>query len=70
MINFNVNYNKKIIHQLLNPNNTNYQNPNIDYSGNPDLQPTIYNNYEAKLVHLRFFIASTILVRLEQVINK
>jgi hypothetical protein len=22
-------------------NNTNYQNPNIDYSGNPNLQPTI-----------------------------
>ena len=52
MMFFNVNYNKKITlpsTSALNPNNTNYQNPNIDYSGNPNLQPTIYNNYELKL---------------------
>ncbi|MCG9793172.1 TonB-dependent receptor domain-containing protein [Flavobacterium algicola] len=52
MIFLNVNYNKKITlpsTSALNPNNTNYQNPNIDYSGNPNLQPTIFNNYEIKL---------------------
>ncbi|MGZ9675172.1 TonB-dependent receptor domain-containing protein [Flavobacterium sp. GNP001] len=51
-INFNVNYNKKITlpsTSALNPNNTNYQNPNIEYSGNPNLQPTIFDNYEVKL---------------------
>lgn len=47
-----LNYNKKI--QLpsissLNPNNTNYQNANIGFGGNPFLQPTIYNNFEVKI---------------------
>jgi hypothetical protein len=49
---FNVNYNKKITlpsTSALNPNNTNYQNPNIGYVGNPNLQPTIFDNYEVKL---------------------
>ena len=48
----NMNYNKKITlpsTSALNPNNTNYQNPNINYEGNPFLQPTIYDNYEIKL---------------------
>jgi outer membrane receptor protein involved in Fe transport len=43
-VNFNLNYNKKITlpsTSALNPNNTNYQNP-VDYSGNPNLQPTIF----------------------------
>lgn len=49
---FALNYNRKI--QLpniswLNPNNTNYQNGNISFGGNPNLQPTIFNNFEAKL---------------------
>ncbi len=49
---FALNYNRKI--QLpnvswLNPNNTNYQNGNISFGGNPNLQPTIYNNFEAKI---------------------
>ena len=48
---FALNYNRKI--QLpniswLNPNNTNYQNGNISFGGNPNLQPTIFNNLEAK----------------------
>ena len=48
---FALNYNRKI--QLpniswLNPNNTNYQNGNINFEGNPNLQPTIFNNFEAK----------------------
>lgn len=47
-----LNYNKKI--QLpsissLNPNNTNYQNGNVQFGGNPNLQPTIYDNFEVKL---------------------
>lgn len=49
---FNLNYNKKITlpsTSALNPNNTNYQNPSINYAGNPNLQPTIFNNFEAKL---------------------
>ena len=48
-INFNANYNKKITlpsTSSLNPNNTNYQNQNVAYSGNPQLQPTIYDNIE------------------------
>ena len=49
---FMVNYNKKI--QLpninsLNPNNTNYQNGSIEFGGNPNLQPTVFNNFEAKI---------------------
>lgn len=49
---FNVNYNKKITlpsTSALNPNNTSYQNPTISNQGNPNLQPTIYDNYEVKL---------------------
>jgi hypothetical protein len=49
---FMLNYNKKI--QLpninsLNPNNTNYQNGSIQFGGNPNLQPTVFNNFEAKI---------------------
>lgn len=49
---FNLNYNKKITlpsTSVLNPNNTNYQNPNINITGNPFLQPTIFDNFEAKI---------------------
>ncbi|WP_428225634.1 TonB-dependent receptor domain-containing protein [Flavobacterium sp.] len=49
---FSVNYNKKITlpsTTALNPNNTNYQNPNVGFEGNPQLQPTIFDNYEVKL---------------------
>ena len=49
---FNLNYNKKITlpsTSALNPNNTSYQNPTINNQGNPNLQPTIYDNYEVKL---------------------
>ena len=74
MINFNVNYNKKITlpsTSALNPNNTNYQNPNIDYSGNPNLQPTIYNNYEAKISAFDYaFISYNISSAKNQVINR
>lgn len=49
---FNLNYNKKITlpsTSALNPNNTTYQNQNVSTIGNPNLQPTIYDNYEVKL---------------------
>ncbi len=49
---FNANFNKKISlpdTSSLNPNNTNYQNPNVGTFGSPYLQPTIYNNYEVLL---------------------
>jgi hypothetical protein len=43
-----MNYNKKdnATKYISIESNTNYQNPNIDYSGNPNLQPTIFDNYE------------------------
>ncbi len=49
---FNVNYNKKITlpsTSALNPNNTTYQNQNLNTVGNPNLQPTIFDNFEVKL---------------------
>jgi hypothetical protein len=73
-INFNINYNKKITlpsTSALNPNNTNYQNPNIDYSGNPNLQPTIFDNYEVKLSAFDYaFITYNISSATNQVINR
>jgi Outer membrane protein beta-barrel family len=49
---FNINYNKKITlptTSALNPNNTTYQNQNVNTTGNPNLQPTIFDNFEVKL---------------------
>lgn len=54
---FNINYNKKITLPNvanLNPNNTRYGNENIDFSGNPNLQPTIFDNFEIKLSALNY----------------
>lgn len=69
-----MNYNKKISlpsTTALNPNNTNYQNPNIDYSGNPNLQPTIFDNYEAKLSAFDYaFIGYNVSSAQNQVINR
>ena len=48
----NLNYNKKITlpsTSALNPNNTTYQNQNINTVGNPNLQPTIFDNFEVKI---------------------
>ncbi|MBC5839659.1 outer membrane beta-barrel family protein [Flavobacterium muglaense] len=74
MIYFNANYNKKITlpsTSALNPNNTNYQNPNVDYSGNPNLQPTIFDNYEVKLSAFDYaFISYNVSSAKNQVINK
>lgn len=52
LIYFNLNYSRKITLPStgqLNPNNTTFQNPNVNISGNPNVQPTIFNNFEAKL---------------------
>lgn len=71
---FSVNYNKKITlpsTSSLNPNNTNYQNQNFNVSGNPDLQPTIFNNFEAKLSAFDYaFISYNLSAAKNQVINR
>jgi hypothetical protein len=71
---FNVNYNKKISlpsTSSLNPNNTNYQNPNIEYTGNPQLQPTIFDNYEVKISAFDYaYIGYNVSVANNQVINR
>lgn len=71
---FNVNYNKKISlpsTSALNPNNTNYQNPNVDFSGNPNLQPTIFDNYEVKLSAFDYaFIGYNVSSAQNQVVNR
>ena len=49
---FGLNYNKKINLpniSFLNPNNTIFNNQNINYSGNPYLQATIFDNFEVKI---------------------
>lgn len=46
------NYNKKISLpsiSALNPNNSTFQGPNTQVTGNPFLQPTIFDNYEVKI---------------------
>ena len=71
---FNVNYNKKInlpSTSSLNPNNTNYQNQNINFAGNPQLQPTIFNNYEVKISAFDYaFISYSQSVAENQVISR
>jgi len=49
---FALNYNKKITLpsiSALNPNNNTFGGPNTSVTGNPYLQPTIFDNYEVKL---------------------
>lgn len=46
------NYNRKISLpsiSALNPNNVTFYGPNTEVSGNPNLQPTIFDNYEIKI---------------------
>ncbi|WP_353148285.1 TonB-dependent receptor [Chryseobacterium sp.] len=46
------NYNRKISLpsiSALNPNNTTFAGPNTQINGNPNLQPTIFDNYELKV---------------------
>ncbi len=52
MVYFSLNYNKKITLpsiSLLNPNNQVFSNSSIATGGNPNLEPTIFNNFEAKI---------------------
>ncbi|WP_239647611.1 outer membrane beta-barrel family protein [Flavobacterium psychrophilum] len=71
---FNANYNKKISlpsTSSLNPNNTNYQNQNVSYSGNPQLQPTVFDNYEIKISAFDYaFVGYNVSVAKNQVANK
>ncbi|WP_445452668.1 outer membrane beta-barrel protein [Flavobacterium sp. 25HG05S-40] len=71
---FNMNYNKKIAlpnTSALNPNNTNYQNPNVDYTGNPQLQPTIFDNFEVKISAFDYaFLGYDVSVASNQVVNR
>jgi hypothetical protein len=58
-INFNLNYNKKdnaTKYISIESQQYHYQNPNIDYSGNPNLQPTIFDNYEMKLLLIMLLV--------------
>ena len=71
---FNMNYNKKITlpsTSALNPNNTTYQNPNAETVGNPQLQPTIYNNFEAKISAIDYaFVSYNLSVGDNQVVQR
>lgn len=71
---FALNYNKKITLpsiSALNPNNNTYQNANTSITGNPDLQPTIYDNYEAKLSAFDYaFIGYNVSVLKDQVAQR
>ncbi len=71
---FSANYNKKISlpnTSALNPNNTNYQNQNVNYHGNPNLDPTIFNNYEINFYAMEyFFVGYSISNVNNQVVNR
>ncbi len=71
---FNLNYSKKISlpsTSVLNPNNTTYQNPNAETIGNPQLQPTIYNNFEAKISAIDYaFLSYNLSVGDNQVVQR
>ena len=55
----------------LNPNNTTYQNPNVIVQGNPQLQPTIFDNYEAKLSAFDYiFVGYNVSVGNNQVVQR
>jgi hypothetical protein len=71
---FALNYNKKISLpsiSVLNPNNTTFSGPNSQSTGNPNLQPTIYDNYEAKLSAVDYvYIGYNLSVAKNQVVQK
>jgi Outer membrane protein beta-barrel family len=70
----NFNYNKKInlpSTSSLNPNNTNYQNQNVFYAGNPQLEPTIYDNFEVEISAFDYAnISYNVSAAKNQVINR
>lgn len=71
---FALNYNRKISLpsiSVLNPNNTTYVGPNSQSGGNPNLQPTIYDNFEAKLSAVDYvFIGYNVNIAKNQVVQK
>ncbi|KIA89370.1 outer membrane beta-barrel protein [Kaistella jeonii] len=71
---FALNYNRKISLpsiSVLNPNNTTFAGPNSESSGNPNLQPTIFDNFEAKLSAVDYvFIGYNVSVAKNQVVQK
>ncbi|WP_027375986.1 outer membrane beta-barrel protein [Kaistella palustris] len=71
---FALNYNRKISLpsiSVLNPNNTTFEGPNSQSSGNPNLQPTIFDNFEAKLSAVDYvFIGYNVSVARNQVVQK
>ena len=71
---FALNYNKKISLpsvSVLNPNNTTFLGPNSQAGGNPLLQPTIYDNFEAKISAFDYaFIGYNVSVARNQVVQK
>ena len=71
---FSANYNKKITlpnTSALNPNNTTYQNPNVIVKGNPQLQPTIFDNYEVKVSAFDYiFVGYSVSVGNNQVVQR
>lgn len=70
---FALNYNKKITLpsiSALNPNNTTFQGPNTEISGNPFLQPTINDNLEVKLSAFDYaFIGYNVSIVKDQVVQ-
>ncbi|MGA9212764.1 outer membrane beta-barrel protein [Kaistella sp.] len=74
MVFANINYNKKISLPSisnLNPNNTRYGNSMIDFSGNPNLQPTIFDNFEVKISAMNFaFIGYSLSSAKNQVVQE
>ena len=70
----NMNYNKKITLPSvanLNPNNTRYGNNNIEFTGNPNLQPTIFDNFEVNLSAMNYaFIGYNMTVGKNQVVQQ
>jgi iron complex outermembrane receptor protein len=71
---FTVNYNKKISLpsiSVLNPNNNTFEGPNSDTNGNPELQPAIYDNFEAKISAFDYaFIGYNVSIAKNQVVQK
>ena len=68
------NYNKKIglpsISEL-NPNNSNYQNQNVTFGGNPQLNPTVFDNFEIKIDAFTYaFLSYSISSAKNQIINR
>lgn len=68
-----MNYNKKITLpsiSSLNPNNSTFQNGNTVNTGNPNLRPTIFDNYEVKISLFDYaFIGYNVNVAKDQVVQ-